>query len=62
MAKFDYHCNNEECNHEFEVEQRISDDKLVTCPKCGQDTLERVILATAGFRLKGKWFANGDSY
>lgn len=62
MAKYDYRCNNQDCKYEFEVEQRISDEKLVECPVCHQPTLERLITNGYGFRLKGKWFANGDSY
>lgn len=62
MAKYDYRCTNPECNHEFEATQKITDEKLVKCPKCEKDTLERLITSGYGFRLKGKWFANGDSY
>ena len=40
--RFDYLCAN--CKHEFEIEQRISDDILKLCPECQTEGLERVIL------------------
>lgn len=36
----------------MEAVQKISEDSLVKCPACGNDTLKKIISA-AGFRLKG---------
>lgn len=50
MPTYEYRCN--ECQNEFETEQRIKDAPLKDCPKCGKPALERLISATA-FQLKG---------
>ena len=50
MPIYEYRC--ESCNHELEVVQKISDEPLVKCPACSNDTLKKIISA-AGFRLKG---------
>lgn len=50
MPTYEYRCN--DCQNEFETEQRIKDAPLKDCPKCGKPALERLISATA-FQLKG---------
>lgn len=50
MPMYEYRCN--ACKREFEYEQRMSDDDLVTCEACGEDKLEKLISRTA-FTLKG---------
>ena len=50
MPIYEYRC--ESCNHEMEAVQKISDEPLVNCPACANDTLKKIISA-AGFRLKG---------
>jgi putative FmdB family regulatory protein len=50
MPIYEYRC--EQCNHELEAIQKISEEPLVTCPVCDQDSLKKKISA-AGFRLKG---------
>ncbi len=50
MPIYDYKC--EACGHEMEALQKISDDVLVDCPKCGKPALKKQ-LSAAGFRLKG---------
>jgi putative FmdB family regulatory protein len=50
MPIYEYRCEN--CGHEYEALQKMSDDPLVKCPECHQDTLKKV-LSAAGFRLKG---------
>ena len=50
MPIYEYRC--ERCNHEMEAVQKISDEPLVNCPACDNDTLKKIISA-AGFRLKG---------
>lgn len=50
MPFYEYRC--EDCGHELEAMQKISDAPLIDCPKCGQPGLVKLISA-AGFRLKG---------
>ena len=50
MPIYEYRCDS--CNHEMEAVQKISDEPLVKCPACDNDTLKKIISA-AGFRLKG---------
>lgn len=50
MPIYEYQC--QDCEHEFETIQKISEDLLVTCPNCSKDSLVKKISA-AGFRLKG---------
>jgi putative FmdB family regulatory protein len=49
MPTYEYLCK--KCG-EFEVEQRISEDVLKTCPNCKGKNIQRLISATA-FHLKG---------
>lgn len=50
MPIYEYRCDN--CGHEFESIQKVSDAPLTTCPACAQDSLRKKVSA-AGFRLKG---------
>jgi putative FmdB family regulatory protein len=50
MPIYEYRCEN--CGHELEQIQKISDPPLTDCPECGQPTLRKQISAAA-FRLKG---------
>lgn len=50
MPIYEYRCDN--CGHEFETIQKVSEDPLKTCPACAEDALRKKISA-AGFRLKG---------
>lgn len=54
MPIYEYHCSN--CGNELEVIQKISDSPLTECPKCGKNSLEKVISSTQ-FQLKGSgWY------
>jgi putative FmdB family regulatory protein len=54
MPIYEYRCD--DCGHELEKLQRISDDPLRDCPSCEQPALRRLVSA-AGFRLKGSgWY------
>ena len=62
MPIYLYICD--DCGHELESLQKISDDPLKDCPGCGQSTLRKQVTAAA-FRLKGTgWyetdFKHGD--
>ena len=54
MPIYEYQC--ESCGHELEALQKISDERLVYCPECGEATLRKLVSAAA-FRLKGTgWY------
>lgn len=54
MPIYEYRCN--ACAEELEKLQRMSDDKLVDCPACGEPALKR-LMSAAAFRLKGSgWY------
>ncbi len=50
MPIYEYKC--EDCAHELEAIQKMSDAPLVDCPNCEKPALKKLISA-AGFRLKG---------
>jgi len=51
---YEYRCN--ECEHQLEMLQKISDAPAITCPDCGKDSLRKLISAVA-FKLKGTgWY------
>ena len=51
MPKYDYQCA--ACGAMFEVEQRISDEPLKVCEKCGKEELRRLISSGVGVINKG---------
>lgn len=51
MPTYDYLC--ESCSHEInDLYQSFSEDSLVKCPSCGQDSLHRVIYGGLGTFVK----------
>lgn len=50
MPTYEYAC--EACGHEFEREQRITEDAIKDCPKCEKPKARRLIVA-GNFILKG---------
>ena len=54
MPFYEYQCEN--CGHDLEVMQKVSDARLKKCPECGKSTLKRLMSAPV-FRLKGSgWY------
>jgi putative FmdB family regulatory protein len=54
MPIYEYVCN--ECGHEFEALQKMSDAPLSDCPACEKSALKKKISAP-GFRLSGSgWY------
>jgi len=54
MPIYEYRC--QQCGHELEKLQRMSDPLLVDCPACEKPALKKLISAAA-FRLKGTgWY------
>jgi putative FmdB family regulatory protein len=57
MPTYDYICSS--CGNAWEFEQRIVEEPVKVCPKCGKKTAKRQISAGAGFILKGGgWYAD----
>ena len=56
MPVYEYACD--KCKHEFEAEQRISDEPIRTCPTCRARKVKRLISRTS-FVLKGSgWYSD----
>jgi putative FmdB family regulatory protein len=56
MPTYEYVCK--ACDHEFEKEQRISDEPVKTCPRCKAKQVKRLISRTS-FHLKGGgWYSD----
>ena len=59
---YEYECKNPDCGHEWEAQQKISEDAMKVCPKCEQETARRLISGghKRGAILKGTgWFGTG---
>jgi len=58
MPIYEYECSS--CNKVFEVQQRISDDPLKTCPDCQGEV--KKLVSVSSFQLKGGgWYSDGYS-
>lgn len=60
MPTYTYKCK--ECNHQFDIRQKISEDKLTDCPECKKVALEKIITGGTGFQLKGNGWYNKGGY
>ena len=58
MPVYEYQCT--ACQHEFEREQRISEDPIKKCPKCRKQKAKRLISRTSFVLKGGGWY--GDLY
>ena len=56
MPIYDYWCEN--CEREIEVEQRITDDPLKTCPSCRSRRFKRLISKTSFVLKGGGWYSD----
>jgi putative FmdB family regulatory protein len=56
MPIYDYACD--KCHHEFEVEQRITDDPVKTCPACRSRKVKRLISKTSFVLKGGGWYSD----
>lgn len=56
MPTYEYQCKN--CQHRFEVWQKMADEPLTVCPEC-QGTIRRVFFP-AGIVFKGSGFYKTD--
>lgn len=57
MPIYTYRCT--QCDHEFETRQRMTDDPLTECPKCGEKI--RRVVNSVGVVFKGKGFYVTDN-
>jgi putative FmdB family regulatory protein len=58
MPTYEYICRH--CGHEFDKFQSMLDKPFKKCPKCGKNTLKRLIGAGAGLIFKGTGFYTTD--
>ncbi len=58
MPTYEYRCKN--CEHEFELFQKMSDGVKRKCPECGKNSLERLIGTGAAVLFKGSGFYETD--
>ncbi len=56
MPTYEYRCD--KCGHEFEREQRITEDPIKTCPKCKAQKARRLISVTSFVLKGGGWYAD----
>lgn len=57
MPIYEYLCQN--CGHEFEKMQKMTDAPIKKCPKCEKSRVKKKI-SLSGFQLKGGgWFSDG---
>jgi len=57
MPTYEYECPG--CGHAFEASQKITDQPLTKCPKCGKK-IKKLISSGAGFIFKGSGFYAND--
>ncbi|ULQ59864.1 FmdB family transcriptional regulator [Brucepastera parasyntrophica] len=58
MPTYEYACDS--CNNNFEVFQKMSDEPVKVCPKCGEN-VRRVLSGGIGISFKGSGFYVNDS-
>lgn len=57
MPTYDYECKN--CKKVFEINQKMTDEPLKKCPKCGKP-VKRLIGSGSGIIFKGSGFYATD--
>jgi putative FmdB family regulatory protein len=56
MPIYEYACD--KCSSEFEVEQRITDDPVKSCPMCRSRKVRRLISQTSFVLKGGGWYSD----
>ena len=57
MAIYEFKCN--ECGHQFEVMQKVSDPNPDKCPECGHPDPQKLISSGAFLLMGYGWTKNG---
>lgn len=57
MPIYEYRCN--DCGHQQEFLQKMSDDPIKSCPKCNSEQFQK-LLSAGGFQLKGNGYYETD--
>jgi putative FmdB family regulatory protein len=59
VPTYEMECKEPDCLHQWEVEQRVIEEPIKQCPKCGRESARRLISKTS-FVLNGTgWFKTG---
>jgi len=58
MPTYDYRCDN--CQHEFELFQSITEPAKKKCPECGKQKLRRLFGTGGAIMFKGSGFYKTD--
>jgi putative FmdB family regulatory protein len=58
MPTYDYECNS--CGNHWELFQKITDDPIKKCPKCGKNSAQRQFGTGAAIVFKGSGFYQTD--
>lgn len=56
MPTYEYRCD--KCEREFEVEQRITEDPIRSCPSCRSRKVRRLISQTSFVLKGGGWYSD----
>jgi putative FmdB family regulatory protein len=56
MPIYEYQCG--KCGHEFERDQRITDDPVKKCPSCRSARVKRLISVTSFVLKGGGWYSD----
>jgi len=56
MPIYEYRCD--KCEREFEIEQRITEDPLRSCPSCRSRKVRRLISQTSFVLKGGGWYSD----
>ena len=57
MPLYEYRCRN--CDHQFEIQQAVTEDALTVCPEC--EGALRKVFSPVGIAFKGSGFYKNDS-
>lgn len=54
MPIYEYACP--DCGHKFDEIQKFSDDPITVCPKCGKNSVKKLISQTSFILKGGGWY------
>lgn len=59
MPTYEYSCQNPNCQHNWEQEQKMADPKIKVCPACQEETAQRLISRSNFVLVGGGWGREG---